>query len=41
MAGDSLDIHDDMIIAGCYQNRSNMNVLSLKHMCLVDTFEFT
>jgi WD40 repeat protein len=41
MAGDSLDIYDDMIVAGCYQNRSNMNVLSLKHMCLVDTFNYS
>ena len=41
MAGDSLDIYDDMVVAGCYQNRSNMKVLSLNHMCLVDTFDYS
>ena len=40
MTGDALDIYGDMIVAGSYQNTSNMNILSLKHMQLVDTFNF-
>ena len=40
MAGDSLDIFDDMIVAGCYQPGENMHVLSLKHMCIADSFTF-
>ena len=40
MSGDALDIYDDMIFAGSYQNKSNMNMLSLKNMQVVDTFNF-
>lgn len=41
VSGDSLDIYDDMIVAGSNRNRDVMQIFSLSYRRIVHTFDFS